>query len=62
MTLTRRLFTALGLVVLTSVSSCTSLSSSRSLTMDKSGWITHCYGRFLIDLPPQAKVKAGYGL
>ncbi|QZI73655.1 hypothetical protein K5F93_10185 [Pseudomonas protegens] len=30
--------------------------------MDKSGWITHCYGRFLIDLPPQAKVKAGYGL
>ena len=30
--------------------------------MDKTGWITHCYGRFLIDLPPQAKVKAGYGL
>ncbi len=30
--------------------------------MDKSGWITHCYGRFLIDLPPQAKINAGYYL
>ncbi|MHC5789887.1 T6SS immunity protein Tli4 family protein [Pseudomonas protegens] len=59
MTLTRRLFTVLGLVALTS---CTSFSSSRSPTMDKSGWITHCYGRFLIDLPPQAKINAGYYL
>jgi len=30
--------------------------------MDKSGWITHCYGRFLIDFPPQAKINAGYYL
>ncbi len=30
--------------------------------MDKSGWITHCFGRFLIDLPPQAEVRAGYYL
>lgn len=30
--------------------------------MDKSGWITHCYGRFLIDLPPQAEINAGYYL
>ncbi|MDC7814764.1 MULTISPECIES: T6SS immunity protein Tli4 family protein [Pseudomonas] len=59
MTLTRRLFTVLGLVALTS---CASFSSSRSPTMDKSGWITHCYGRFLIDLPPQAKINAGYYL
>ncbi|MBS7560608.1 hypothetical protein KHO49_19930 [Pseudomonas sp. RC4D1] len=62
MTLTRRLFTVLGLVALTSVASCTSLSSSRSPTMDKTGWITHCYGRFLIDLPPQAEINAGYYL
>ncbi|MDP9513233.1 T6SS immunity protein Tli4 family protein [Pseudomonas protegens] len=62
MTLTRRLFTVLGLVALTSVASCTSFSSSRSPTMDKSGWITHCYGRFLIDFPPQAKINAGYDL
>ncbi|WP_207166276.1 T6SS immunity protein Tli4 family protein [Pseudomonas protegens] len=62
MTLTRRLFTILGLVALTSVASCTSFSSSRSPTMDKTGWITHCYGRFLIDLPPQAEIKAGYDL
>ncbi|PYC42598.1 T6SS immunity protein Tli4 family protein [Pseudomonas protegens] len=62
MTLIRSLFTVLGLVALTSVTSCTSLSSSRSPTMDKSGWITYCYGRFLIDLPPQAKINAGYNL
>ncbi|WP_256679592.1 T6SS immunity protein Tli4 family protein [Pseudomonas sp. Fl4BN1] len=30
--------------------------------MDKSGWITHCYGRFLIDLPPQSEINAGYDL
>ncbi|MFJ7141680.1 T6SS immunity protein Tli4 family protein [Pseudomonas protegens] len=62
MTLTRRLFTVFGLVALTSVTSCTSFSSSRSPTMDKTGWITHCYGRFLIDLPPQAEINAGYYL
>ncbi|NBF13459.1 hypothetical protein GV818_32970 [Pseudomonas sp. Fl4BN1] len=30
--------------------------------MDKTGWITHCYGRFLIDLPPQAEINVGYYL
>ncbi|BBN56209.1 hypothetical protein TRE132_43340 [Pseudomonas chlororaphis subsp. aurantiaca] len=30
--------------------------------MDKTGWITHCFGRFLIDLPPQAEIRAGYYL
>ncbi len=59
---THCLLTTLGLIAMTSVISCASIFSSRSPAMDKSGWITHCYGRFLIDLPPQAKVKAGYGL
>ena len=30
--------------------------------MDKTGWITHCFGRFLIDLPPKAEINAGYYL
>ena len=31
--------------------------------MDTTRWITHCYGRFLIDLPPQAIIiGAGYDL
>ncbi|MFO1877070.1 T6SS immunity protein Tli4 family protein [Pseudomonas aeruginosa] len=58
----RRLFAVLGLVVLTSMTSCTSFSSSRSPSMDKTGWITHCFGRFLIDLPPDAAINAGYYL
>ncbi|WP_243040053.1 T6SS immunity protein Tli4 family protein [Dyella sedimenti] len=28
--------------------------------MDKTGWITHCFGRFLIDLPPTANIKTSY--
>ncbi|HBN8471152.1 TPA: hypothetical protein L3709_003315 [Pseudomonas aeruginosa] len=58
----RRLLAVLGLVVLTSMTSCTSFSSSRSSSMDKTGWITHCFGRFLIDLPPDAVINAGYYL
>lgn len=58
----RRLLAVLGLVVLTSMTSCTSFSSSRFPSMDKTGWITHCFGRFLIDLPPDAVVNAGYYL
>lgn len=27
--------------------------------MDKTGWITHCFGRFLIDLPPKTDAN-GY--
>lgn len=30
--------------------------------MDKSGWKTHCFGRYLVDLPPQASVSATYKL
>lgn len=58
----RCLITIVGLIALSSVISCASIFSSRSPAMDKSGWVTHCYGRFLIDLPPQAEIKAGYGL
>lgn len=28
--------------------------------MDKTGWTTHCFGRFLVDLPPQAKIGETY--
>lgn len=30
--------------------------------MNKSGWKTHCFGRYLVDLPPQAQVRAAYKL
>ncbi|WP_258379200.1 T6SS immunity protein Tli4 family protein [Pseudomonas protegens] len=59
---THCLLTTLGLIAMTSVISCASIFSSRSPAMDKSGWVTHCYGRFLIDLPPQAEIKTGYDL
>ncbi|QIT26352.1 T6SS immunity protein Tli4 family protein [Pseudomonas chlororaphis] len=55
-------FTVLGIVALTGITSCALLPSSRNPAMDKTGWITHCFGRFLIDLPPQAEVRAGYYL
>lgn len=58
----RQLFTVLGMVALTTITSCTSFPSSQNPAMDKTGWITHCFGRFLIDLPPQAEVRAGYYL
>ncbi|WP_277589269.1 T6SS immunity protein Tli4 family protein [Pseudomonas chlororaphis] len=58
----RQFFAVLGMVALTSITSCTSFSSSRNPSMDKTGWITHCFGRFLIDLPPQAEIRAGYYL
>ncbi|WP_241173184.1 T6SS immunity protein Tli4 family protein [Pseudomonas chlororaphis] len=57
-----QLFTVLGIVALTGITSCTLFSSFRDPVMDKSGWITHCFGRFLIDLPPQAEIRAGYYL
>ncbi len=40
----RRLLAVLGVVVLTSMTSCTSFSSSRSSSMDKTGWITAVAG------------------
>lgn len=30
--------------------------------MDKTGWKTHCFGRYLIDLPPDARINAKYKL
>ncbi|WP_164485454.1 T6SS immunity protein Tli4 family protein [Pseudomonas chlororaphis] len=59
---THQFFIVLGIVALTGITSCSLLPSSRNPAMDKTGWITHCFGRFLIDLPPQAEVRAGYYL
>lgn len=30
--------------------------------METAGWMTHCFGRFLIDLPPQARVSSSYDI
>ncbi|MGE1005511.1 T6SS immunity protein Tli4 family protein [Ralstonia pseudosolanacearum] len=30
------------------------------ILMDKNGWSTHCFGRYLVDLPPQAKINSSY--
>jgi hypothetical protein len=35
-------------------------NASRNLKMDKTGWKTHCFGRYLVDLPPDARVTAKY--
>ncbi|ETD38613.1 hypothetical protein HKW95_19460 [Pseudomonas chlororaphis subsp. aurantiaca] len=59
---THQLFIVLGIIALTGITSCTWFPSSRNPSMDKTGWITHCFGRFLIDLPPQAEIRAGYYL
>lgn len=39
-----------------------SANDSRNTTMDKAGWKTHCFGRYLVDLPPDAQVNAKYKL
>ncbi|WP_152623838.1 T6SS immunity protein Tli4 family protein [Pseudomonas sp. PI1] len=53
----------LALVTLLGLAGCThTYSPARNTTMDKTGWVTHCFGRFLIDLPPQAQIRAGYDL
>ena len=52
----------LFLIALSSLTGCISSSTARNSSMDKTGWITHCFGRFLIDLPPDADIKAGYYL
>ena len=33
---------------------------ARNAPMNKNGWTTHCFGRFLIDLPPDARLGVGY--
>lgn len=37
-------------------------NNQRRVPMDTTGWKTHCFGRFLVDLPPQAQVRAGYSV
>ena len=56
---TRPLLAGIALVPLLALSACAH-SSSRSTSMDTTGWTTHCFGRFLVDLPPQARVAANY--
>ena len=33
---------------------------SRQPIMNKTGWRTHCFGRYLVDLPPQAVIRTSY--
>ncbi|ASL76625.1 T6SS immunity protein Tli4 family protein (plasmid) [Ralstonia pseudosolanacearum] len=33
---------------------------SRNNLMDKTGWRTYCFGRYLVELPPEAKVRSAY--
>lgn len=35
-------------------------SSPKNTAMNTAGWNTHCFGRFLIDLPPEARIGASY--
>ncbi|QGZ28875.1 hypothetical protein [Stutzerimonas stutzeri] len=54
-------FASLLLIGLLGLTGCHSSYSRSDNPMDTTGWITHCYGRFLIDLPPQAIIiGAGY--
>jgi len=58
-----KLWLAFCLVVVAGSTGCVPLNHfPRSNQMDKTGWITHCFGRFLIDLPPRAVVRPGYQL
>ncbi|WBG62302.1 MULTISPECIES: T6SS immunity protein Tli4 family protein [Pseudomonas] len=51
----------LTLTALVGIAGCTPFqSSAQNTTVDKTEWVTHCFGRFLIDLPQQAKINAGY--
>lgn len=54
---------AIGTAASVALSGCSSFSTqSRSNSMNKDGWITHCFGRFLIDLPSNAVIRPGYRL
>ena len=33
-------------------------NTTRNTRMSKAGWKTHCFGRHLVDLPADAKVRA----
>jgi len=54
---------AIGVATSMALSGCSSLSpQSRSSDVNKDGWITHCFGRFVIDLPPDAVIRPSYRL
>ena len=36
------------------------LTTPKIEPMDKTGWTTYCFGRYLVDLPPQAKINGSY--
>jgi len=56
-------FITIGVATSMVLSGCTSLSlQSRSSDVNKDGWITHCFGRFIIDLPPDAVIRPSYRL
>lgn len=49
-----------ALFVLISLAAAASCGKQKASPMDKTGWKTHCIGRFLVDLPPQARVNPTY--
>lgn len=58
-----RALIATGMAVSITLSGCSSFSTqSRSNSMNKDGWISHCFGRFVIDLPPNAVIRPSYRL
>ncbi|MGE6915157.1 T6SS immunity protein Tli4 family protein [Achromobacter kerstersii] len=58
-----RVLTAISTMAAIALSGCSSFSTqSRSSSMNKDGWITHCFGRFLIDLPPTAVISPSHRL
>lgn len=38
----------------------TACGNQRTIQMETTGWKTHCIGRFLVDLPPNARIKPTY--
>ncbi|WP_172583280.1 T6SS immunity protein Tli4 family protein [Cupriavidus taiwanensis] len=54
--------TAMAACIATVIASTGHAKTPRNILMDKSGWKTHCFGRYLVDLPSQAKISAAYKL
>ncbi|MEM5273425.1 T6SS immunity protein Tli4 family protein [Cupriavidus taiwanensis] len=52
--------TAMAACIATVIASTGHAKTPRNILMDKSGWKTHCFGRYLVDLPSQAKISAAY--
>ncbi|MDX3988929.1 MAG: T6SS immunity protein Tli4 family protein [Achromobacter sp.] len=63
MTHQSRALIAIGLAASLMLSGCSSFSThSRNVVVKKDEWITHCFGRYVIDLPPDAVVRPSYKL